>query len=186
MHQGLGGNHSQKENLSCWTESSSHHQIGSTLLLIITLRKKHQSQGSEQLQNSWGHLKKREYLFPRLQHTPAAFPSPKNHTTSPHPSPQNAKHSLPSPRSDNTQCSLPGLFWAQHHTAFATKYPTSYHPLPWSPITVTQASPPDLPTLSPPLNYASVSCLSSTCHAWEPQPFHTYNQQACKTILFLK
>lgn len=166
----LGGNRSQKGNLSCWTERKSSpnwipsaaHRLPeketpalrerATATFPRTLKGKGIS-----ISEAPAHSCSLQFLLflPLLSIPHPHVPSPRT----PHaPSLYHAQTTPCAPCPDYS-----GL--AQHHTAFATKYPTSYHPLPWSPITVTQASPPDLPTLSPPLNSASVSCLSSTCHA---------------------
>lgn len=113
-----------------------------------------------------------------------------NHTTSPSPSPQDSGRSLSSPRSDNTLPSLPRLFRA--HTAarcFCHKMPNQ------------------LSSLSPESHYCHSSFPSRSPHPLSSfklsqhlRPlFHlsstrtttfsyqaVYNQQACKTIFFLK
>lgn len=170
--------------LSCWIERSRHCQIGSHPLpppgFPSPSWEKTPAPGEwitapfpRTFKGRWISISKAPAHSCHLQFSPLF--TLKSHTTSPRSLPQDSRRSLSSPRSDTTLSSLPRLFW--DHTAFATKRPTSYHPLPWSPITVTQASPPDFPTqhsvcLPSPLNSASIFCLSSTCHTWEPQPFH--------------
>lgn len=159
--------------MSCWIASSSHRQVGFPRL-PATPENKQQPHGSEELCHSQGRLKEREHPLPRLLHIPATFSSPSS-TPQPRVPPLRTPGAPSHRQAQTTPCppcpDYSGL--TQQHAAFATRCPTSYHPFPWGPITVTQASPPDLPALSPPLNSASIFGLSSTCHTREPQPFHT-------------